>query len=115
MLGVSAGLVGLLSGCVYINGEGGWSSVDWEDEQEENRRVIAQLDIGTMRSEVETRLGTPNSSEAFTLDGEEYRVLFFRTKHRHSDGKTTRDESTPLIFKNDRLIGWGHDVLASIR
>ena len=66
------------------------------------------------RSQVVGRLGAPHFSEAFTRDGEEFRVLFFRTRHRHSDGETSRDETTPLVFRNDTLIGWGDDVLASV-
>ncbi len=107
-------LVGTLSGCIVIGGKGDWTA-DWEDEQEENRRIISQLDIGTQRDAVVAQLGTPNYSEAFTRDGQEYRVLFFRTQRRHSDGETTRDETTPLVFKDDRLVGWGDDVLDSIR
>ncbi len=109
-------IVTSLSGCVIVNGEPGWiSNEDWQDEQRDNREAIANLDIGMQRSEVVERLGTPNYSEAFTRDGVEYRVLRFRTQHRHSDGDTTRDETTPLVFKDDVLIGWGDEVLASIR
>ena len=104
-----------LTGCVIVNGEPGWHSSDWEDEQRENREAIAALEIGMERQDVVGRLGTPNFSEGFTRDGDDFRVLFFRTQHRHSDGETTRDETTPLVFKNDSLIGWGHEVLASIR
>ncbi len=104
-----------LSGCVVVHGEHGWSNDDWWDEQRENREVISQLDIGMERSQVVGRLGAPDFSEAFTRDGEEFRVLFFRTRHRHSDGETSRDETTPLVFRNDTLIGWGDDVLASVR
>jgi len=111
---VIAAIVGMLPACVIVNGEPGWGHHDWKDEQRENREIIAGLDIGMQRSEVVSRLGTPNFSEAFTRDGEEFRVLFFRTQHRHSDGDTTRDETTPLVFRNDSLIGWGDDVLASI-
>ncbi|MEP4485248.1 MAG: DUF3192 domain-containing protein [Halioglobus sp.] len=105
-----------LSGCIVVNGEHGWAgSSDWKEEQQDNRAAIADLDLGMQRSEVVERLGTPNYSEAFTKDNVEYRVLRFRTRHRHSDGDTTPDETTPLIFKDDSLIGWGDDVLASIR
>ena len=105
-----------LSGCVIVNGEPGWvGSSDWEREQERNSKAIANLDIGMERSEVVRKLGTPSFSEAFTRDDDEYRVLFFRTQHRHSDGDTTRDETTPLVFKNDTLIGWGNEVYASVR
>ncbi len=108
-------LVGILSGCVVVNGKGASWSSDWEGEQEENRRIISELDIGMQRDSVVARLGTPNYSEAFTRDGQEYRVLFFRTHWRHADGETTRNETTPLVFKDDLLIGWGVDVLDSIR
>ncbi len=105
-----------LSGCVIVNGEPGWvGSSDWEREQKRNSEAIANLDIGMERSTVVGRLGTPSFSEAYTREGDEYRVLFFRTRHRHSDGDTTRDETTPLVFKNDTLIGWGDEVYASVR
>ena len=105
-----------LSGCVIVNGEPGFiGSSDWEREQRRNSEAIANLDIGMQRSTVVDRLGTPSFSEAFTRDDDEYRVLFFRTQHRHSDGDTTRDETTPLVFKNDKLIGWGDEVYASVR
>ncbi len=105
-----------LSGCVIVNGEPGWvGSSDWEREQERNSEKIADLDIGMERSAVVSRLGTPSFSEAFSRDGDEYRILFFRTRHRHSDGDTTRDETTPLVFKNDTLIGWGEEVYATVR
>ncbi len=114
---ITAALIaGSLSGCIVVNGEHGWdSSKDWKDEQRDNRAAIANLDIGMQRSEVVERLGTPNYSEAFTKDNVEYRVLRFRTQHRQSDGETTPDETTPLVFKDDTLIGWGDEVLASIR
>ena len=105
----------LLSGCVVVNGESGWHNSDWQKEQRKNREAIAELQIGMERSQVVSRLGVPEFSEAFTRDGDEFRVLFFRTRHRHSDGETSRDETTPLIFRNDTLIGWGDNVLASIR
>ena len=110
-------MLALLQGCVVIKGESGswdWDD-DWMDEQRENREAIASLALGTTRTEVIDLMGTPNASEAFSRDGVEYRVLFYRTHHRHSDGDTTRDETTPLIFKDDNLIGWGDGVLASIR
>ena len=96
------------SGCIYIDGER-VSSEDWRETQRDNREAISELEIGTARSQVVRELGTPNDSEAFTVDGGEMRVLFYRTQRRHSDGDTTRDETTPLVFKNDVRIGWGHE------
>lgn len=103
-----------VAGCVVIGGE----HVDhdgWKDEQRENREAISKLAIGMSRDEVLDQLGTPSDSEAFTRDGEEVRVLFFRTRHRHSDGETTRDEATPLVFRDDVLVGWGEDIYRAQR
>jgi len=113
-LGLLAALTAATSGCVYVNGENIGPS-DWRDEQRTNSKLISELEIGAERSAVLTRLGPPSDSEAFTRDGEEMRVLFYRTQHKRSDGETTRDETTPLVFENDRLIGWGQAVYAGIR
>lgn len=111
-------LVGLVattfSGCIYINGEKVDTS-DWKESQEINREAIGRLDLGLSTQAVKDQLGTPNETEAFMLDGEEVRVLFYRTSRQQADGKTTRDETTPLVFKNDQLIGWGNTVYDTLR
>ncbi len=106
-----------LSGCIVVGG-GDWDNdrhADWREHQRENLRIINQLEINDSRNYVVEQLGAPDFSEAFAKDSDSYRVLFYRTQHRHSDGETTKDETTPLVFKNDRLIGWGHDALATAR
>jgi hypothetical protein len=103
-----------LSGCVYVNGKQ-VDMDDWRETQSNNREAISKLNVGMSRSAVIDRLGTPDDSEAFTENGEEYRVLFYRTRHKHSDGETTRDETTPLVFRNDELVGWGNAVYEGLR
>jgi hypothetical protein len=100
------------TGCVYVNGER--IDDDWRASQRENREAISRLELGMSHSAVIERLGTPADSEAFTRDGEQVRVLFYRTQHAHSDGETTRDETTPVVFRSDRLIGWGNSVYQSL-
>jgi len=41
------------------------------------------------------------------INGEAIRVLYDRTHHSNSDGKTTRGESTLLVVIDDQLVGWG--------
>jgi hypothetical protein len=110
-------LVAILSlaatGCVYVNGKN-VNLDDWQEVQQDNRELISQLDIGMQRSAVIQKLGTPSDSEAFSHDGEEVRVLFYRTQRKHADGETSRDETTPLVFKNDILIGWGDSVYSKL-
>lgn len=107
-------LVVLASGCVFIDGEY-VDRDDWQEMQRDNRQAISLLEIGMSRNAVVSDLGTPADSEALMHDGEEVRVLFYRTQRKHSDGETTRDETTPVIFKNDSLIGWGQATYAELR
>lgn len=71
----------------------------WDANQRDNRDIISKLSLGADRSSVVSRLGTPSQPEALVKEGDEYRVLYYRTQHRHSDGETSKDETTPLIFK----------------
>ncbi|MEE4300850.1 MAG: DUF3192 domain-containing protein [Pseudomonadales bacterium] len=104
----------LLSGCVVAIGNG--DDDDWDDgwskRQRENREAIADLELGLRRDTVIDRLGTPDFSESFLREGREFVVLFYRTHRRHGDGETSRDETTPLVFVNDDLVGWGESAIA---
>jgi len=105
-----------LSGCIVVGGDH-WRDKNgsWEDRQLKNQSVINQLELNDSRQVVLKQLGAPDFSEAFTKGGDNYRILFYRTQHEHSDGKTSKDETTPLVFKNEKLIGWGMDALNSVR
>ncbi|MGX5175236.1 DUF3192 domain-containing protein [Aliikangiella sp. IMCC44653] len=104
-----------LSGCIIVGDHHDDSHRNWKAQQEKNRELISALEMNTSRQAVVSLLGAPHFSEAFTQDSGEYRVLFYRTHHVESDGDTTKDETTPLIFKNNKLIGWGHNTLAQIK
>lgn len=124
MIGKTIAMVlvaGLASGCVLHVSEDGVSSGydgdwgdSWRDRQERNRKAIARLELGTPVDEVEHELGSPDFSEAFVGADGEYRVLFYRTHHRHSDGDTTRDETTPVVFRDGRVYGFGDDVYGQL-
>ena len=114
-LALAASLAISLTGCVVIGGDHGWDDNDWESQQKKNREIISELALNTQRSHILSKLGAPSFSEAFVKGDDEYRVLYYRTQHIDSDGDTTKDETTPLIFENDKLIGWGQDVLQSVR
>jgi len=115
-LAVAGLLMFSLSGCIVVGG-GDWDDhdSDWQERQRDNQRVINQLEINDSRQSILEQLGAPDFSEAFSKDGEDYRVLFYRTQHEHSDGETSKDETTPLVFKNNLLVGWGVDALANAR
>ncbi|KFZ31692.1 membrane protein [Pseudidiomarina salinarum] len=86
-------------------------NMNWQERETFNLKQIGRLDLGIPKGDVIRLLGSPDISEAkATGDGEELLVLFYRTHHVKSDGITTRDECTPLLFKNDQLIAWGADA-----
>ena len=70
--------------------------------------------MGDSLEAVREQLGNPEFSEAIRREDQDYQVLRYRTHHRHSDGETTEDETTPLVFEDGVLIGWGESVVSSI-
>ena len=113
-------LAATLSGCVIIAGDHDefqreFSSNDWEDVEKFNREGIANLTIGESYAEVRQRLGQASFSEAFQVGDSSYQVLYYRTHRVHSDGDTTKDETTAVIFKDSILIGWGDEALRQVR
>ncbi len=111
-------LLGALSGCIIVADGDDWDDDyrddNWRETQKYNREAIADLRLGSSIDEIRNQLGSPEMSEAVNTDGREFVILRYRTQHRHSDGDTTRDETTPLVFENDRLVGWGDVAIRSI-
>lgn len=103
-----------LGGCIIAindDAEPGWSIGDWKNQERDNRREIARLNIGDSRTDVMSRLGEPDFTEGFTSNGQDYQVYYFRTHRQHNDGKTTKGETTPVVFADGQLIGWGQKAL----
>jgi hypothetical protein len=72
------------------------------------------LRMGADISSVDAKLGAPDFSEAFTRNGQEVRIYHYRTHRRHADGKTTKDETTPLVFVDDQLVGWADTAVQQV-
>lgn len=86
-------------------------TMTWREREIFNRKYIGRLKIGTTRDEVLRLLGPPDISEARAAsDGRNVLVLFYRTHHVKSDGITTRDETTPLLFTDNLLFAWGESA-----
>jgi hypothetical protein len=106
---VVATLAVSLAGCVVA--VGGKHEFDdnssWKKAQRSNQEQVNQLTLGMSADSIRTLMGVPDFTESFNQDGVTVQVLFYRTHHVKSDGKTTKDECTPLIFKQNSLVGWG--------
>jgi len=84
----------------------------WNDREEYNRQFIAKIQWNQFTFEhALEKLGSPDITEAKQIKGDRFQVMFYRTQHVKSDGITTQDECTFLLFKNDVLkeIGLGNN------
>ena len=84
----------------------------WEDREAYNKQFIAKLQLEQFTFEQAIKeLGSPDITEAKKVDNNKYQVMFYRTQHVKSDGITTQDECTFLLFINDVLkeIGLGNN------
>lgn len=107
-------LVLSLTGCIIvtdIDGDGEEYGDSWEHRQRDNHAYITDLRLGTAMDVVRGDLGRPDFSEGYASKGREVVVVRYRTHHRHSDGETTLDETTPLVFVDGMLVGWGEIVV----
>lgn len=106
-------IAAMLSGCVVAigNDDFGEDSNNWSRVERENRAAIDRLRLGMGIYEVQDAMpNEPEFNEAFSFDGASHRVLFYRTQRVKGDGVTTRDETTPLVFTDGRLTGWGESA-----
>lgn len=107
---ILAGTGLMMSGCVLNFGDReSESNGSWESHQEKNRDNIAKLMIGMDVQQVSLLMGTADFSEAFVEqnNAQNIQVLFYRTQWSKGDGKTTKDECTPIVLRDNKLIGWG--------
>ncbi|MFT5452663.1 MAG: hypothetical protein ACI9N9_002157 [Enterobacterales bacterium] len=84
----------------------------WDDREGINRSYIAglSLDENLSKKMIIEKLGTPDLSESKQAENGSVSVLFYRTQHIKSDGITTTDECTAMLFENNQLIAWGQSA-----
>jgi outer membrane protein assembly factor BamE (lipoprotein component of BamABCDE complex) len=87
----------LLAGCGAVKGL----------EASANRNQLDNLKVGMTTDQVRRAMGKPYKSEFYGA-----KQMWFYITEWQSDGQTTSDEMTPLVFENDILLGWGNKFLA---
>lgn len=75
----------------------GWS------EMSRNNKNLSKLNTGMTKDQVLAVMGEPLKHEVFNTDN----VWYYYTETKWSDGMITRDECTPVFFKDEKLAGWG--------
>jgi hypothetical protein len=97
--------------------------MELEDIRALNRGNLKSLSVGMSKEQAMAVMGTrafrddddgdfvvpnPYRTESYqALDGTMYELLSYYTDLNKSDYKLSKDEMTPLIFENGKLIGWG--------
>ena len=102
----------LMTGCsIQIHdGEASYKS-GWENREKTNRRHLTQLSPGMSVQEVRDLMGLPDFNELDSRAGQKQQRIYYRTHRTDADGATTKDECTPILFVNDRLVSWGPAAL----
>jgi Protein of unknown function (DUF3192) len=52
-------------------------------------------------------LYNPHRGELYNADDSSWEVFYYYTRVAHNDGMVTEDELTPIVLRDDVLIGWG--------
>jgi len=119
MLASSVALVALLTSC------GGRQLGKYREGIAENQSAVQTLRLGMSPSEVRQIMGEgevvrykklhlidPWRSESFALvDGSRVLILFYVTEPPRKYYSPDDRALTPVIFENDRLVGWGWSYL----
>lgn len=98
----------LTTGCVItVNTDDEYKENNWKSRQSRNERAINRMELGRSEASIVRELGEPDFVDAFVRAGQKFRVLYYRTHRVSDDGLTTRNETTPLVFIDGVLVGWG--------
>ncbi|MGP9801725.1 DUF3192 domain-containing protein [Rheinheimera sp. NSM] len=88
--------------------------MNWVDREVFNHKIISSYSTNAniQQQDVMQRLGSPDITTAVQHNGTLYQLLYYRTHRSVTDGITTADECTALLFKNRRLIALGEPAVA---
>ena len=126
-----------LSGCITVTSEPELSSEQWTNSSRALTN-IRQVQLGMTYGEAAGIMGdainvgyqksddlegayetipvkVPYREEILEGTHKTYRVVYYFTHIRKSDGIISDDELTPLIFENDQLIGKGRNSLFMLK
>lgn len=89
------------------------AQMSWQHRENFNAKVISRYNLteSHLQDSVIKRLGGPDITEAFEVDGIVYQLLYYRTHRKLPDGITTEDECTALLFANRQLLAIGDDAV----
>jgi len=85
-----------------------------EKIMEQNNDNLLKLEIGMSKDQVIRIMGKPVMNESYkSLNGKAVVILFYYTQRKWQDGNYTKDECTPIVFEESKLVGWGDQFYKS--
>ena len=94
-----------------------------EQMRTRNRENLLRLSLGMRKFDVlqimgtETIKGINNPYRVETpksQNGELYEVLFYNTETKDNDGVVGENELIPIVFEENKVIGWGWAFLSGV-
>ncbi len=79
--------------------------------QFENVEKARALRVGMTKEQVLEIMGEPEEDVLYASPDQ----WFYFTRSRWHDGQVTEDECLPVIFENDRVVGWGNVFFGNYR
>jgi len=77
---------------------------------DQNNENLLKLEMGMNKDQVLKIMGKPDLNEAYqSLYGKSVTIFFYYTQRQWNDGNTTKDECTPIVFEDGKLVGWGDE------
>ena len=117
------GIFLLFVSCSILAGEG--ERVSLRDLAASNQSKLIRMSIGMTKDEVLTLMGTntaktrdgvvnnPWTSESFTdKNGVQTEVWYYVTRKNQPFTPVRRSLTTPVVFKDSKVVGWGNDALS---
>jgi hypothetical protein len=75
---------------------------------------LMKLKTGMAQDEAVTIMGAPTLSERYdAADGNQVSILYYRTERKETTVLSAKDECTPVVFTNGKLVGWGDRLTAA--
>ncbi len=120
--------------CIAVAFVGGCGEDKAVTIRTENRLNISKLTLGMTKAQVLELMGdksarasfgknavtvtNPFRSEVRQVDGQTYEILYYYTHQDQRDWPTKRfkileRELTPIVLKDDKVIGWGAEFISS--
>lgn len=105
--------------------DGGVRQISYETLLAENQVNILKLTPGLTKQQVIDTMGTsqakvksnlyvtnPYKNDFFTIDKDNYEVIYFLTQRYHAFSKIKESQATPVVIKNGQVVGLGFDALS---